>query len=341
VVDADVVESSNLARQVLHTDARVGMNKARSIAHAVATLNPHVRVEPVEQLFHAGNARALVQAHDLVLDCTDNVMVRYLISDAAVLADRPLVSAAAQGLDGQLVVLRRRLPDGGRGPCYRCLFPRAPRPEHTTSCEDGGVLGVVTGLVGTLQAGEAIRLLTGVGEAPAGTTMTFVSVFGSPQFRSVRMRGRQAHCRACGAADVPERIVDLQAEDYPAFCGLGPAPRRDVPQRSAAALGAAQLLVDVRPAHEFALTAVPGAVNVPIDTVRREPERVLAELGRQAGAAPAEVLVMCRRGNDSQEAVQLLHAEQERGPGTPPLTFANVTGGIRAYAELHPTFPMY
>ena len=171
--------------------------------------------------------------------------------------------------------------------------------------------------------------------------MTFVSVFGSPQFRSVRMRGRQAHCRACGAADVPERIVDLQAEDYPAFCGLGPAPRRDVPQRSAAALGAAQLLVDVRPAHEFALTAVPGAVNVPIDTVRREPERVLAELGRQAGAAPAEVLVMCRRGNDSQEAVQLLHAEQERGPGTPPLTFANVTGGIRAYAELHPTFPMY
>lgn len=149
-------------------------------AHACmrASINPHICVEAVEDLFSVQNAAALVAAHDVVLDCTDNVLTRYLISDAAVKSGVEVVSGAAQGLEGQLVVLhkdlsvaasasgRSRQPARGtgkqRGPCYRCLFPKAPSPESVTDCEDGGVLGSVTGLVGTMQALEAVKLLTGL-----------------------------------------------------------------------------------------------------------------------------------------------------------------------------------
>ena len=112
-------------------------------------LNPYVRVNVVREAFCPANALALAEAHDVILDCTDRVMTRYLVSDAGVLARKPIVSGAAQGYEGQLVVLHRDLGDGQRGPCYRCLFPQSPRPEHTQSCDDGGVLGCVTGIVGT------------------------------------------------------------------------------------------------------------------------------------------------------------------------------------------------
>lgn len=145
-------------------------------------INPHIHLEVVEETFSIQNAILLIARHDVVLDCTDNVMTRYLISDAAVLNGVQVVSGAGQGLEGQLVVLHKDLEPGSsasgysrrkrkatvehksRGPCYRCLFPRAPRPEDVTDCEDGGVLGCVTGLVGTMQATEAIKLLVGMSE---------------------------------------------------------------------------------------------------------------------------------------------------------------------------------
>ena len=135
------------------------------------------------ELLSAANACALVAAYDIVLDCSDNVMTRYLISDAAAAVGRVVVSGAAQGLDGQLVVLHRNLGHGRRGPCYRCLFPRAPRPEHVQSCDDGGILGPVTGLVGAWQALETIRELTRIGDAVEAPSMFFITPFAMPAVR--------------------------------------------------------------------------------------------------------------------------------------------------------------
>ncbi|WFD30145.1 hypothetical protein MSPP1_001162 [Malassezia sp. CBS 17886] len=348
VVDADDIETSNLARQVLHTDARVGVNKAESVREAVLTLNPHVEVAPVRDAVTAQNVRGLVRAHDVVLDCTDNVMTRYLLSDAAVLCGTPVVSAAAQGLEGHITVLHKDLGDGCRGPCYRCLFPSAPRPEHTTSCDDGGILGVVTGLVGTMQAAETIKLLAHMPGSQAAPTMVFVAPFSAPPFRSVRLRGRQASCRACGDGSVSAPVC-VDAEDYRTFCGLdADAPAGDVPQWPAAALRAGipppRILLDVRPAHEYAITALPASLNVPVDRIRADPSAVLTALpGMDVDEGVQQVLVLCRRGQDSRAAARLLQAAeaQSRIPGRRRRAFMNVTGGLEAYARANPLFPMY
>ncbi|CAD6886333.1 unnamed protein product [Tilletia controversa] len=233
VIDPDIVEVSNLARQFLHTDegAQQAISKVHSVAHAVARINPHVHVRPLFESFSAANALDLVADADLVLDCTDNPLTRYLISDAAVLAGKPVVSGAAQGIDGQIVVLNKALDDKpnttNRGPCYRCLFPRAPRPEEVQNCSDGGVLGVITGLIGTLQALEAIKLLAKLGEDPyAPPTLLLASPLSvqTPPFRTIKLRPRRtATCRSCGdptLLPIESQITALEAEDYLSFCGL-------------------------------------------------------------------------------------------------------------------------
>lgn len=173
-------------------------------------INPHIHLEALEETFSTQNAISLIARHDLVLDCTDNVMARYLISDAAVMNGVQVVSGAGQGLEGQLVVLHKDLEPGcsasgysqsqrkekaikdhkSRGPCYRCLFPRAPRPEDVADCEDGGVLGCVTGLVGTMQATEAIKLLVGMSEE--GESNMSDTLFGSFRFSEIEETRRRA-----------------------------------------------------------------------------------------------------------------------------------------------------
>lgn len=231
-------------------------------------------MDTVDEALSVRNAPDLFRTHDVVLDCTDNALTRYLISDAAVLADREVVSGAAQGTDGQLVVLNRRLSDTERGPCYRCLFPRAPQPEHVQSCDDGGVLGGVTGLIGTMQALETIKLLTGVSESASTydaalttggpVTMTFVSPLASTPFRTVRVRPRQkSRCRSCG--DVPDKIVDLALEDYRTFCGLADAENIAGPRIAAKNIDDTpekRIVLDVRPAHEYLITSLPGSISV-------------------------------------------------------------------------------
>ena len=325
IVDNDCVERSNLARQVLHTDARIGMNKAASMAQAVSLLNPHTHVDAIQAPFTPANAYELCQAHDVVLDCTDRVMMRYLVSDAGVLADIPIVSGAAQGYDGQLVVLHRDLGEGRRGPCYRCLFPQSPRPEHTQSCDDGGVLGCVTGLIGTWQALETIQLLTGLGDRTP--SMLFLSPLSRPSVRCVRVRGSQAQCRACGRA--PDRITSLEQEDYETFCGLHHrelhVPSVDVDDVHRPDV----LVVDVRPLHEYGITALPHSLHMAWDTIRRDVEGARTAIAQAARGR--DVLVVCRRGNDSRAAVHLLDMPRCQ----------NVRGGLRAYADKHPDFPMY
>lgn len=288
-----------------------------------------MHVEPIDESFSPANAYELAKAHDIVLDCTDRVMTRYLVSDAGVLAGKPIVSGAAQGYEGQIVVLHRDLGNGERGPCYRCLFPQSPRPEHTQSCDDGGVLGCITGLIGTWQALEAIKVLTGIGERTP--TMLFVTPLAWPIVRCMRVRKRQARtCRACGDPDVPHKLINLGTEDYVSFCGLHPPTSDDVPSVDVDALHDPNVLVvDVRSAHEYGITALPESMHMPLSVIQQDCAGAREAVSRAARGR--DVLVVCRRGNDSRTAVRLLDM---------PLC-KNVRGGLRAYAEKHTQFPMY
>ncbi|OAA53945.1 molybdenum cofactor biosynthetic protein [Niveomyces insectorum RCEF 264] len=223
VVDGDVVEASNLHRQISHTTDRVGHFKAESLVVFMRQLNPLPRYSAHTELLVPGNATALIGNYDLILDCTDHPSVRYLVSDACVRAGKPLVSAAALRTDGQLAVLNWPI---GKGPCYRCVFPRPPPPLSQMSCAEGGVLGPAVGVMGVLQALEAIRIIVAGVQAntnedahddfaPQAPTLLLFSAGGAalkpPSFRSVRLRGRRPDCFAC-AVNAPLRRM-WSAED--------------------------------------------------------------------------------------------------------------------------------
>ncbi|PWN33805.1 uncharacterized protein FA14DRAFT_124304 [Meira miltonrushii] len=347
VLDHDTVEKSNLARQILHTDDRVGMNKAVSVSIASKIINPFVHVEPVQTSLSVENAVPLIKTHDIVLDCTDNVLTRYLISDAAVKCGRQVVSGAAQGFDGQLVVLHKDLRPAEpvpRGPCYRCLFPKAPKPEEVTDCEDGGVLGTITGLVGTMQAFETIKLLTGIGDDDEDDKgrpivgMTLVSPLSFPPSRSVRLRPRRiTTCRACG--DPEQMQADL---NYIAFCGLTNGRTLDgfdeiTTSNFAKLNGRPQSkahIIDVRPKVEFEIAQLPNTTNIPFRQIDSDPKKWYTDILKSIGNTQDDhqVYVLCRRGNDSR----LASDKQAK------IRFTNITGGLRAWSnEVDKNFPVY
>jgi adenylyltransferase/sulfurtransferase len=191
VVDDDRVELSNLQRQIAHTTGRIGEGKARSAALAAASINPLVRVEAHEFRLTAANAMALVSAYDLVCDGSDNFPTRYLVADACVLARRTLVSAAVLRFDGQLSVFRPHIG----GPCYRCLYPAPPPPGLVPSCEEAGILGAVAGVMGSLQATEALKEILGIGESLAGRLLLWDALAG--RMRTIRLP-RDPGCPLCG-----------------------------------------------------------------------------------------------------------------------------------------------
>ena len=241
LADADVVERSNLHRQIAHADARRGASKALSAATAVAALNPGCHVTTHLEGITAENALALVRDADVVLDCTDNVQTRYLLSDACVSCDKPLVSAAAVGLEGQLSVYVRdrvvREDTKRRLPCYRCVFPKPPAARDRGNCAQSGVLGPVPGVLGTLQALEAIKVLSGLGEKNGGRLLTFDATADPKRaFRCVALRERDENCVACGekSAGVPgaPRGEAIASYDYDAFVGQGSACERRSATRS-------------------------------------------------------------------------------------------------------------
>jgi molybdopterin/thiamine biosynthesis adenylyltransferase len=201
VVDDDVVELSNLQRQVAHTTARIGTSKVESAAMAASAINPGVRIEPHALRLNADNALSLIERYDLVCDGTDNFATRFLVADACVLARRTLVSAAVLRFEGQLSVFK---PHVG-GPCYRCLYGEAPPDGAVPSCSEAGVLGAVTGVMGTLQATEVLKEILDVGESLAGKLLIWDALVS--RFRTVRLRP-DPHCAACG----PEATIrDLSA----------------------------------------------------------------------------------------------------------------------------------
>ncbi|TFK86712.1 hypothetical protein K466DRAFT_663574 [Polyporus arcularius HHB13444] len=348
IVDHDTVEMSNLQRQVLHTEARVGVPKALSAAEAIKQLNSRVKVKPVTDALTAANALELLAPYDLILDCTDNLPTRYLLSDTAVRLGKPLVSGAAQQFEGQLCTYNLPLksdPAGsaeepGRGPCFRCLFPKPPAPEMAGSCEELGVLGAVTGVIGNLQALEAVKILTGLYDGKPSLLM--FSALGMPPFRSVKLRSRRAACPACGVEG--ETVGKIEETDYVAFCGgerpdwvarglvEGTEDSRIRAKELKMALDDAERrprILDVRPRTEFGICHIPGSTNVPIKELLSNPD---------AGWTADEetVYVVCRLGNDSQLAVDALRNAGRKG------VVKDLVGGLRAWAqEVDESFPIY
>ncbi|CAA9967078.1 molybdopterin biosynthesis protein moeB [Pyrenophora teres f. maculata] len=292
LVDGDTVEESNLHRQVLHSTARVGMTKVKSAIVALNSLNPNIELVAHDFRLTPETAISTFRDYDLVLDCTDTPASRYLISDTCVLLSKVLVSASALRIDGQLIVLNNPpLPpgDANGGPCYRCVFPKPPPPESVVSCGDGGILGPVVGVMGVLQALEAIKVLVKNPEttSPEPPSLLLFSAYSNPMFRSMRLRSRKAKCAACSShSTISAKALENGSLDYVQFCGSVSAtsdplsPEERISPQSYAQLRSgvnpftgtvsskdSHILVDVREKVQFDLCSIEGSVNVPFSTV--------------------------------------------------------------------------
>ena len=320
IVDFDVVDVSNLQRQVIHGTSDVGRPKLASATARIHEVNPFVRVEPHEVRFSSENALDLVRRYDLVVDGTDNFATRYLVNDACVLSGVPNVYGSIFRFDGQASVFCTT-----EGPCYRCLYPEPPPPGLVPSCAEGGVLGVLPGLVGTLQATEAIKLILGIGEPLIGR-LALVDALGA-QWRTVKVR-KNPKCPACGTRELTALI------DYDQFCGIpNQAPvvasiPEITPQEVAEriARGDDFDLIDVREPHEIRIAAYPKARVIP--------------LGELAAAIPTldksrDIVLACRSGARSGKAVGQLQAAGFT-------RVWNLAGGILRWAdEVDPTITKY
>ncbi|KAF8638178.1 hypothetical protein AX17_002376 [Amanita inopinata Kibby_2008] len=334
IIDHDVVELSNLQRQILHSETTIGWNKAKSAARTLSMQFPQLSLDVHEFAVSADNVLSLLASHDVVLDCTDNAPTRYLLSDATTLLNKPLVSGAAQKFDGQLCVYNL----GSTGPCYRCLFPKPTSPKLTNSCEETGVLGVVTGIIGNLQALETIKILTGLHDQKP--SLLLFSALSSPPFRSVKLRSRRKDCVSCG---VPNIQSLLPTSDYVQFCGgdrpnwvlrglqPGESQHRITPKELNQALSSSnpKQLIDVRPEVEFGICQIPGSINVPVDILVSNPRIYLSN------DPGMETYVVCRLGNDSQIAAEALRSVG--GHNT-----KDIIGGLRAWSkDVDGSFPVY
>ena len=304
LLDCDRVDLTNLQRQVLFDSPRLGQPKAEAGRERLAALNPEVRViaHPLE--LRAANVREVFAQYDLVLDGTDRLTTRYLINDACVILRRPLVSAAIHRFEGHLMTY---VPE--RGPCYRCLFPQAV-DGMVANCAEAGVLGVLPGVLGTLQATEAIKLITGVGEPLVGRLLTYDAL--EMRFTEFKV-ARRRDCAVCGAAPTITEPQDMQRQ--------APTPE-GLRRLSAASLheqlqrGEKPLLVDVREDAEFAAGHLEGALHIPLGQL---PQR-LAEIDPQS-----DPVFICRSGGRSMAACQIALRANIRSP-------ANLEGGMLAWA---------
>jgi molybdopterin/thiamine biosynthesis adenylyltransferase/rhodanese-related sulfurtransferase len=294
LVDFDVVDVTNLQRQVLHGTKDVGRSKLASAIDRVHDVNPHVRVEGFETRLTSENALEILSDYDVIVDGTDNFATRYLTNDACVLLGKPNVYGSIFRFEGQASVFAT-----ADGPCYRCLFPEPPPPGLVPSCAEGGVLGVLPGLVGTIQATETIKLLLGIGEPLVGRLLLIDAL--ATRFHTVRLR-RDPACPACGTREIRELI------DYDEFCGVRgvEAPEDDAVPEIAPAELAKRLrwdddidLIDVREPHEWEIARIPGARLIPLAAV---PDAI-------GVLDPArEIVVHCKGGVRSAKAVRQLRA---------------------------------
>ena len=322
LVDFDVVDDSNLQRQILFSAGDVGRPKLEAAKERLSGINPHVKIVAHEERLTSDNALEIFGGYDIVADGTDNFPTRYLVNDACVLTGKPNVYASIFRFEGQASVFWAR-----KGPCYRCLYAEPPPAGLVPSCAEGGVLGILPGLLGVIQATEAIKLILGSGDPLIGRLLLVDAL--SMRFRELRLR-KNPDCVVCGPHPTVTKLVD-----YEAFCGVEPdaaGAGTGVPEISVEELAAMRdrradfVLVDVREPHEFQICAFPDSVKIPLGTLPENLNRL---------STADEIVVHCKTGARSARAVQLL-----RGAGFRKVR--NLAGGINRWAErIDPSMPRY
>ncbi len=324
LVDYDVVDYSNLQRQVIHGTSSLGVLKVESARQRMLDVNPDIEVEIFNEPFTSANAMGIAANYDILVDGTDNFPTRYLVNDVSVLLGKANVYGSIYRFDGQVSVF-----DAKRGPCYRCLFPEPPPPGLVPSCAEGGVLGVLPGTIGTLQATETLKLILGIGEPLIGRLLLYNALDMSFDFVNLRKNPR---CKICG----PEPEVN-QLIDYEAFCGV---PGHDHENGSVGGgydIEAVDLakrlkqgnhlrLLDVREPHELQISRLDNATLIPLGQLAAR----LSELD-----TAEEIVVFCKAGTRSSRALELMVSAGFR-------KIKNLKGGINAWArQVDPNMPIY
>jgi len=321
LVDDDLVEESNLQRQVIHAVSALGRPKTESARARILDLNPYVAVRAFQARLTSAEALDLLSGFDVIVDASDNFPTRYLLNDACVLLGKPMIYGAIYRCEGQVAVF-----DARRGGCLRCLFPEPPDPRFTATCGEGGVLGVLPGIVGGIQANEAIKLIVGGGEPLIDRLLTLDSW--TMRFHEFGL-AKNPSCPACGLEPAVTGLID-----YEEFCGLkkhGQSPR--APSISARALkarldqGEPLNIIDIRLPQELAMGRLPGAASVPLARLIRSLE----------GLDPArETVLVCKKGEISETAILELMEQGYEG------RLLNLAGGMNAWArEVDPSIPVY
>ena len=324
LVDYDVVDFSNLQRQVIHGTSGLGRLKVESARERMLDLNPDIQVDVYNEPFTSENALYIADPYDILIDGTDNFPTRYLVNDVCVLTGKTNVYGSIFRFDGQVSVF-----DAQRGPCYRCLFPEPPPPGLVPSCAEGGVLGVLPGTIGTLQATEALKLVLEIGDPLIGRLMLFNAL--EMSFEFVKLR-KNPNCKICSAQPEVTELID-----YEEFCGV---PGHDHDEGSAGegwditpaelvermSAGNSIHLVDVREPHELEISQIDGAKLIPLGQLAAR----LHELD-----SANEIVLFCKSGSRSARALELMASAGFR-------RMKNLKGGINAWArEVDPSLPLY
>lgn len=320
VIDDDVVDVSNLHRQVIHRTMDVGVPKVESAVRAMQDLNPDIDAVGINARLSADNALAIFAEHDIVVDATDNFATRYLVNDACVLLGLPLVWSSISRFDGQVTVWAY-----GESPCYRCIFPSAPPPGAVPSCAEGGVIGPLPGVMGSIQATEVLKILLGIGEPLAGRIVVHNALAGT--WSTVRV-ARDPDCAVCG----PNPTITL-LRDEDVSCGLPlPEPVPLVTPRELASLieaGRTPLLVDVRTTQERQIVALPGGIHVDVAGLRD------GTAFDRLGAIDSDTVFYCKGGARSAEAVRLVEAATG-------VRARSLDGGVLGWIDaVDPSLPRY
>jgi molybdopterin/thiamine biosynthesis adenylyltransferase/rhodanese-related sulfurtransferase len=325
IVDFDVVDFSNLQRQIIHGTPDVGRSKLASAKDRLTAINPHIEIETFETALSSENALDLFAPYDVILDGTDNFPTRYLTNDACVLLGKPNAYGSIFRFEGQASVFATK-----EGPCYRCLYPEPPPPGLVPSCAEGGVLGVLPGVIGVIQATEAIKLITGIGEPLVGRFLIYDAL--RMRFRELKLR-KDPDCPVCGTHPTVTRLID-----YEQFCGLRPAVEIDsVSQNTSGEITSVELksrldsgdklrIIDVREPNEFQINRLPGSELIPLGDIPRR----YAELDPEE-----EIIVQCKSGGRSGKAADFLRSVGFK-------RVLNLKGGILDWIDkVDPSQPKY
>ena len=323
IIDFDVVDHSNLQRQVIHGTPDVGRPKLDSARDRLNALNPEVQVETHDVALSSENALELLAGYDVIVDGTDNFPTRYLVNDACVILGKPNVYGSIFRFEGQASVFATK-----DGPCYRCLYPEPPPPGLVPSCAEGGVLGILPGVIGTIQATEAVKLIIGVGEPLVNRFMIYDAL--RMRFRELKLR-KDPQCPVCGDQPTVTELID-----YEQFCGMTtePTPSESTDRTEATVedlkarldAGGDVFILDVREPQEFQICRIPGSTLIPLGDL---PQRLVELEGRD------DMVVHCKSGVRSAKAVKLLH---DAGFSKAK----NLRGGILAWIDrVDPSLPKY